>query len=914
MLGLETDRDDWRTLSGLLDQVLDLPAEDRSAWIERLPLQYAHLRNRIRSLLAAADAIAGGGFLHTIPKVDSGMTPIAADEDGLQPGDLVGPYRVIRKLADGGMGAVWLAERADGLVNRPVALKLPRGAWLGAALAERMAEEREILAALNHPHIARLYDAGVASDGQPYLALEYVAGQPIDEFVTSRALSIRDRLQLFLQVTRAVSHAHAHLIVHRDLKPSNILVTDEGEVKLLDFGIAKLLGEGREGGSVTQTARLLTPDYASPEQIAGDALGVATDVYSGGVLLFELLTGVRPYAAYGSSRVALQQSVLTLEPPRPSEAATRAPVRRLLRGDLDCIVGKAIRKRPDERYATIDAFAGDIERYLQNRPVLARQDSMWYRLSKGVVRHRIAVAAIVAVFVAIAAGAALATWQARVALIEKDRAEEVRNFLVTLLKDTSPYSGGGRALSALDWLKQARRRIDQRPDLRPELRVELLNLVGASLVNMQDTAGADEVLSQAVSEAAQHLGNAHHQTLRARVLMLSVHRFRGRTAEMRAELAQLLPALRAAGRPLSEDLAIALKNHAHLEIDEGHYHEAERAAQEAVDVSRRELGEHHPETVAALLIRAYAYQFSRDAGEALAAAVNAYDAARVVYRDAPRHPRTIEGRLVYGRALGDAGELTIGVQQLTQAVRDAAEVFGGSSRMVGFFSIPLADFQAETGLVEDAIESSRNALAIIAQHTRPTSFRYAAALRQRGVALLAARRTEEALPDLTAARETLRHTLSASNSVTRWFEADLGLALARAGHHHQAEALLEPLLPADGAAPNPSESKALYVAGVQKRLAGHPAEALRLQRRALAAIDSSRSGELRRMRVLTEIGLALLDLERPNEAITPLEQALTISTQSQLRGGPDRDDILNGLSRARYVPDRGRTVAVPAVQ
>ena len=193
----------------------------------------------------------------------------------------IGPYRVVRKLAEGGMGAVWLAERADGMLNRPVALKLPRGAWTGAGFADRMAREREILAALNHPNIARLYDAGIAADGQPYLALEYVAGRTIDEYVTAKGLPIRARLELFLQVARAVGHAHVRLIVHRDLKPSNILVTDEGEVKLLDFGIAKLLDDSRgDQGAVTQVgACLFTPDYASPEQLAGDALGVATDVY-----------------------------------------------------------------------------------------------------------------------------------------------------------------------------------------------------------------------------------------------------------------------------------------------------------------------------------------------------------------------------------------------------------------------------------------------------------------------------------------------------------------------------------------------------------------------------------------------------------------------------------------------------------
>ena len=272
--------------------------DDRARWIESLPPEHDAIRPRLRRLLSAADSVDDSAFLQTIPKLDAQTARAAAEiEDrGRRRRRRSRPYRILRKLGEGGMGTVWLAQRTDVMVNRPVALKLPRAAWLGVGLAERMAEEREILAALNHPNIARLYDAGIASSGQPYLALEYVEGRPIDEYVKARQLPVRARLRLFLQVARAVAHAHARLIVHRDLKPSNILVTDEGEVKLLDFGIAKLLDDGRVAEAATAGAahRLLTPDYASPEQIAGEPLGIATDVYSAGVVLYELLAGVRP--------------------------------------------------------------------------------------------------------------------------------------------------------------------------------------------------------------------------------------------------------------------------------------------------------------------------------------------------------------------------------------------------------------------------------------------------------------------------------------------------------------------------------------------------------------------------------------------------------------------------------------------
>ena len=649
------------------------------------------------------------GLLNTIPKIDDGDDEWTGDGDGYSEGDsggnpleTVGPYAILRKIADGGMGSVWLARRTDRMLNRLVALKLPRRSWQSAELAQRLVREREILASLAHPNIARLYDAGITSSGQPYLALEYVAGRPIDQYVKACAPTVRARLHLFLQVARAVAHAHARLIVHRDLKPSNILVTDEGEVKLLDFGIAKLLEEDQaDETTLTLTCgRPLTPDYASPEQIAGQPLSIASDIYSLGVLLYELLAGVRPYTLPRSSRSALAQAMAQSEPRRPSEAATDPSIGSLLRGDLDTIVLKALKKPVDERYATINGFAEDIERFLHGHPVLARPDSVWYRLSKFVARNKIAAGAAAAVFVATLTGAGLATWQARVALTQKAHAEGRRDFLTTIFRDASPYNDGGRALSSIDWLKHVKARVDHRLADRPELRVELLNLVGSSLVTLQDTAGADAVLSQAVQEGTRHLGADHPETLRARVWLTLVYRFSGRTKEMRAELERLLPALRKNPAAGAEALVIGLKNQAHLELDDGRYPQAETAAQEAVDLALAKLGERHGETVAAFLVLAYAKQFSRGPDEALRAAAQAHRLANAVYQEMPTHPRAIEGRLVYGRALAEAGQVIEGVSYLARAVHDAADAFGPSNRMVGFFLLPLSRFQVEVGEIE----------------------------------------------------------------------------------------------------------------------------------------------------------------------------------------------------------------------
>jgi len=475
---MTSDAEAWTEALGLLDQALDLPADERAAWLAAVPDPSERVRPLLAKLLADRHAIEAGGFLN------AGAAPRAMP--AFDTGQLVGPYRLQRALGAGGMASVWLAERADGAHRRPVALKLPlldpRGGWV----AQRFEREREILSALTHPHIASVLDAGV--DGaQPWLAMEFVDGRTIVEHCEALSLDVPARLRLYLQVLRAVQHAHAQLVIHRDIKPSNVMVDREGRVKLLDFGVAKLL---QPDGATADTAltqwggRAMTLQYASPEQVAGRPLGTASDVYSLGVLLYQLLAGRLPYVLKRDTAGALEDAILAAHVGPPSQHVGDAAQARALRGDVDTIVLKALQAQPVSRYASAEAFAQDIERHLSSQPILARPPSAGYRLRKLLQRHHIAAAAALAVTAAVVVGVAATLWQADVARAQAARAEAVQRFLASVLGGNDPQQAQGRELSARELLDRSAKRIDTEFDSRPELRIELHQTVAQIYISL----------------------------------------------------------------------------------------------------------------------------------------------------------------------------------------------------------------------------------------------------------------------------------------------------------------------------------------------------------------------------------------------------------------------------------------------
>ena len=434
----------WKQVEAVFEQALELSETDRAGFFEAKCDGDEELRRQVQSLL---DSHAKAGTFMDKRSLFVSEDAVADARTSVAAGELIGPYRVVRELGRGGMGAVYLAERADQQYQKRVAIKLIKRGMDTAAVLRHFRRERQILADLDHPNIARLFDGGTTESGLPYFVMEYIEGVPIDEYCGSHALSIQERLNLFVQVCAAVSYAHQHTVIHRDIKPSNILVADEGVPKLLDFGIAKVLtaGENAEALMTVTGMRPMTPEYASPEQVLSQPLTTASDIYSLGVVLYELLTGSSPYRLTTRSPREVERAINEQAPVKPSTVISehnrksQIANRKSLKGDLDNIVLMALRKEPARRYQSVEQFAHDIRRHLENRPVLARKDTLGYRARKFIQRNRVATAAGVLVFVSLVGGLVATAWQAHRATLQKMRAErrfnDVRRLAHSVLFD-----------------------------------------------------------------------------------------------------------------------------------------------------------------------------------------------------------------------------------------------------------------------------------------------------------------------------------------------------------------------------------------------------------------------------------------------------------------------------------------------
>ena len=530
------DSERRRVIDDLFDGALDQLPEQRAAWLDAQGAD-AELRAEVEALIAAHDRTDGIFDRNALQVAGDLLTTVRIEPH-------IGPYRVLRELGRGGMGVVYLAERDDGQYRRRVAVKVLRHGPDSDELERRFLAERQILASLNHPNIAQLLDGGVTDAHIPFLVMEYVDGVPITTYCDRQRLGIEDRLQLFRDVCAAVHHAHQNLVIHRDIKPSNILVTEDRRVKLLDFGIAKLMNPtlGPADQAFTRTEwRIMTPEYASPEQVRGDSLTTASDVYALGVLLYELLCGRRPHRLTTRSPQELTEIIVQREPELPSVAVSRPEpttadgaaadqtpeavaadrhlsVERLrgrLRGDLDAIVMMALRKESARRYGSADLLWEDVQRHLDGLPVLAHRGTRRYRIRKFLGRHRLEAIAAGVVTVSLVAGASVAVRQAAVARRERDRAEqalgqskEVTDFLVRLFRTPAPAGASREQVTARDMLVTGTARIEQLAN-QPVVQAQMLDALGRVNDQLGRFDEAERMLRRALELRRAHLGDNH---------------------------------------------------------------------------------------------------------------------------------------------------------------------------------------------------------------------------------------------------------------------------------------------------------------------------------------------------------------------------------------------------------------------
>ena len=920
---MAVDTVDLANLNRLLAQMLELPEAERSAWLATLPADAAHLRPTLEKLLKRSDSTGFDDFLRTLPKLEDGA---AVPPSGRAEGDQIGPYRLLRTLGQGGMGTVWLAERADGTLKRKVALKLPLIAGQ-PQMRERLLRERDLLASLEHPNIARLYDAGIDASGQPYLALEYVEGEPIDAYCSANRLDVKARLAVFVDAARAVAYAHARLTLHRDIKPSNILVSSNGQARLLDFGVAKLLEDG--GTHATELTRfggdVLTPAYASPEQILGQPLTVASDVYSLGVVLYELLAGVRPYKLPRDSRGALEDAIVAVEPQPPSAVVAERALRRQLAGDLDTILLKTLKKAPAERYATVAAFIDDIERHLAGATVLARPDTFGYRLSKFVRKHRLAlgVAAAIAlallggavptaaVMIALALGVAVAGWQAksareqaRHASQEARRAERVKQFVASMFTQATPRQGAGGVVTAADLLTAAAARIEQGLGEEPRVAAELGVLIGEGFNALGESTAGEALRVATVARTEREFGRQHVLSLRAKNVLNTAYTASARYDDAERVLARLVPDALAALPASARDAVWALRTQSFVQAKRDHAEASYASLRQAIDIGERELGPLHEDTIEAFGLLSNTYgRFGEFAAE-LAAAEEAMRRATAAHGHKRPHVQLTAVERWYAGALTCSDRPADAVRILRNVVRDqraldTTETIRVQSAMQEL-PIPLM----MVGQAREAIAIARRCVELEAQYTATDSDRRHSLHAILGRVLVGGDYAEEALQWLGTAAAMAQRLGNEPAAWTLRRGLNTARALALLGRSDEADHAARAVAAHPAAVKTDKLSEAVILQAFNARLQNRPADALRLAHEAVACAAAPGISRLWKAESAAELGRAHLLLGQLPEAETELARAADEFAKAQVPHSVRSSIALVGLAQIHLASGR----------
>ncbi len=843
----------WPRARVLFQELCEAPAGARAGRLGEVAAEDRELARLLERLLAA-DATDSGilerGAAADLADVLAELAEDRGEEPAAAPDARLGPWRLLERLGTGGMGEVWLAERADGAYERQVAIKLLKRGMDSEQVLARFRREREILARLEHPSIAGLLDAGTAADGRPYLVMERVEGRALTEHCQTSRLGVEARLALVLEVCEAVEYAHRNLVVHRDLKPSNILVTDSGGLKLLDFGIAKLLAETEDARLTATELRVLTPSYAAPEQILGRPVTTATDVYCLGIVLYELLTGRLPHRRSAASATSLAAEVERESVERPSTAVRRAtaaqaadlpagPPERLARrlgGDLDTIVLKALAREPERRYGSVAALAEDLRRHLAGQPIKARPDKLRYRAGKFVRRHRVGVAAAGLAAASLLAGLAVALWQASVARDEAvraeaqaRRAERVKELLVSVFQQSDPHQALGRPLTALEVLEAGRERVRAELAAEPEVQAELFAILAQVYANQGSYELARDLASESVA-IRRRLHPAGDQRIgpslatlggvlveqdlfdEAQPILEEAVRLLANAPQREARLARaraqgdLAEVARSAGA-FDEGIAMLERSHASFRelLGPGHYETAQQLSNLAVALE--------------------------DGGR--------YAEARLAYEEAlarlasadPRDPLVAEAHAHLAGILDRLGERQAAGEHFERALAIQREVLGERHDDVAETLYSYGIFLIGSGRPEEALQAFEEADGVFL----PESYHHAHCQRYAGLALIGLGRYVEAEDRLREAVRAYRRTLGEGEAARAL--ADLGTARQKQGDLAQAERFQREGIAGIEVAWGPESyqvARPLEQLGETLRLAGRLEEAIAVHRRCLA--------------------------------------------------------------------------------